>query len=62
MLMPAFLAITANSVQEHEQGVAAGTVMLYQIKPEIPFIFSATTFLVLTIISLSYKKKEAIRC
>jgi len=36
--------------------------MLYQIKPEIPFIFSATTFLVLTIISLSYKKKEAIRC
>jgi hypothetical protein len=38
------------------------STMLYQIKPEIPFIFSATTFLVLTIISLSYKKKEAIRC
>ncbi|WP_419774582.1 MFS transporter [Halarcobacter sp.] len=78
MLMPAFLAITANSVQEHEQGVAAGTVsaaqglgiiigpllstILYEIKPEIPFLFSAVTFLLLTIISLSYKKEDVIKC
>ncbi|NVJ54534.1 MAG: MFS transporter [Campylobacteraceae bacterium] len=78
MLMPAFLAITANSVQEHEQGVAAGTVsaaqglgiivgpllstMLYEIAPEIPFLFSAITFLFLTIISLSYKRGETIKC
>ena len=72
MIMSAFLAITANSVKSHEQGIAAGTVssaqglgiiigpilstILYKISPEFPFIFAGIVFIILVIISLLYKK------
>lgn len=73
MIMPAFMAITSNSVNAHEQGVAAGTVssaqgfgiivgpllstVLYKISPEFPFIFASLIFAILVTISLSYKKR-----
>ncbi len=60
MVMPAFQAITANSVSKDEQGAAAGTVsafqgigiiagplastMLYGINPSLPFIVAASAF------------------
>ncbi len=71
--MPAFMAITSNSVEATEQGVAAGTVssaqgfgiivgpllstILYKISPEAPFFFASLIFAILVIISLLYKKK-----
>jgi len=73
MIMPAFMAITANSVKASEQGVAAGTVssaqgfgiivgpllstVLYKISPEIPFLFASFIFAILVIISALYKKR-----
>lgn len=73
MIMPAFMAITSNSVNANEQGVAAGTVssvqgfgiivgpllstVLYKISPEFPFLFASLIFSILVIISLLYKKK-----
>nr|WP_306458730.1 MFS transporter [Aliarcobacter vitoriensis] len=73
MIMPAFMAITSNSVEANEQGVAAGTVssaqgfgiivgpllstILYKISPEAPFFFASLIFAILVIISLLYKRK-----
>ncbi|AXH14017.1 MFS transporter [Malaciobacter mytili] len=78
MIMPAFMAITANNVEAHEQGVAAGTVsasqglgiiigplfstILYEVNPTYPFIFCSIIFLVLTFVSFSYRKKEVLVC
>ncbi|MGB5919503.1 MFS transporter [Arcobacter sp.] len=78
MIMPAFLAITANSVETHEQGIAAGTVssaqgfgiivgpllstLLYSINPNFPFVFAGIIFIVLFIISLLYKKTKVVIC
>lgn len=74
MLIPAYMAITANSVESHEQGVAAGTVssmqgiavitaplistIFYEINLNFPFIFSGISFLILVFIILFYRKKE----
>ncbi|MDN5106100.1 MFS transporter, partial [Aliarcobacter butzleri] len=74
MLIPAYMTITANSVEANEQGVAAGTVssmngfaviiapllstLLYEIDLTLPFIFSGIAFLVLIIITFFYKNKE----
>ncbi|ADG92204.1 major facilitator superfamily MFS_1 [Arcobacter nitrofigilis DSM 7299] len=76
MIMPAFLAITANSVEAHEQGIAAGTVssaqglgiivgpllstILYSINPNFPFVFAGITFIILFAVSLLYKKTKVI--
>lgn len=76
MIMPAFSAITANSVEAKEQGVAAGTVsstqglgiilgpllstILYGISPEFPFLFAGATFVILVMISLWYRKRGEI--
>ncbi len=73
MIMPAFMAITSNSVEASEQGVASGTVssaqgfgiivgpllstVLYKISPEVPFLFASFIFAILVIISLLYKKR-----
>jgi len=73
MIIPAFLALTANSVLHHEQGVAAGTVsaaqgfgiivgpllstFLYQINIIAPFIVAAIAFVVLSVISIKQKKE-----
>ncbi|OCL93920.1 MFS transporter [Aliarcobacter thereius] len=73
MIMPAFMAITSNSVEANEQGVAAGTVssaqgfgiivgpilstVLYKISPEFPFLFASFIFAILVIISLLFKKR-----
>ncbi|RBQ27408.1 MFS transporter [Arcobacter sp. CECT 9188] len=73
MIMPAFMAITSNSVEANEQGVAAGTVssaqgfgiivgpllstVLYKISPEFPFLFASFIFAILVIISALYNKK-----
>ena len=74
MLIPAYMAITANSVESHEQGIAAGTVssmqgiavitaplvstIFYEINLNFPFIFSGISFLILVFIILFYRKKE----
>ncbi|MCT7618250.1 MFS transporter [Aliarcobacter butzleri] len=74
MLIPAYMTITANSVEANEQGVAAGTVssmsgfaviiapllstLFYEIDLTFPFIFSGIAFLVLIIITFFYKNKE----
>ncbi|MDD2640361.1 MAG: MFS transporter [Arcobacteraceae bacterium] len=71
MIMPAFLALTANNVLAHEQGVAAGTVssaqglgiiigpllstFLYKFNPIIPFMVAAFAFALLTYITLKHK-------
>ncbi len=76
MIMPAFMAITSNSVEASEQGVASGTVssaqgfgiivgpllstVLYKISPEVPFLFASFIFAILVIISLLYKRKGII--
>ncbi|WP_404319452.1 MFS transporter [Malaciobacter canalis] len=74
MLIPAYMAITANSVESHEQGIAAGSVssmqgiavivaplvstIFYEINLNFPFIFSGISFLILVFIILFYRKKE----
>lgn len=74
ILIPAYMTITANSVEAHEQGVAAGTVSsmngfavilapllstaLYEIDLIFPFVFSGVAFLILIFISLFYRKNE----
>jgi len=65
MVFPGFQAMTANAVESHEQGAAAGTVsaaqglamviapliatLLYKIDPSIPFWFVALALIVLSI-------------
>lgn len=74
MIFPAFQTLAVNLVTKHEQGAASGTVSaaqgmgmvaapivstaLYQIHPDIPFIFAAFTFGILFIISFIHIKKK----
>lgn len=73
ILMPSVSALTANSVSDKEQGIAAGTIssvqgigiiigplvstLLYKLSPETPFLFTSFTFLVLLIMAFFYKEQ-----
>lgn len=76
MVMPAYLSLTANNVEAHEQGVAAGTVsaaqgvaiiispifstLLYEINNSYPFVFAGFIFVILTIVSFLNIKHKTI--
>lgn len=72
-IFPSLQTLVANSVEVHEQGVAAGTLsaaqasasvvipllssLLYEISPVIPYLSAATTLLLLALIAAKHLTK-----
>ncbi|ADD68367.1 major facilitator superfamily MFS_1 [Denitrovibrio acetiphilus DSM 12809] len=76
MIFPAFQALAANSVESHEQGMAAGTVSaaqgigmiagplvstaLYGLDPVVPFAAASLAFIFLSVVSLRHKDRNIV--